>query len=80
MSTNSAVAWTTFRDRLISARRSSRSSGTLAVPMFVSVVENGWAATGASAPVSALNSDVFPAFGNPTNPNRSIGRSRLPMA
>jgi hypothetical protein len=39
MSTISALACTTFFDRLISARASTRASGTEATPMLVSVVE-----------------------------------------
>ena len=38
----------------------------------VSVVENGWAATGADPPVRALNRLDFPEFGSPTMPSRSI--------
>ena len=73
MSTNSALAWTTFFERLdISASASSRWSGTEATPTLVSVVEKGWAATGASPPVRALNSEDFPALGRPTRPKRSM--------
>ncbi len=72
MSTNSTPAGTTLRDSDISARRSRRSSGTWAIPTDDSVVENGWAATGTLAPVRALNSEDFPALGNPTSPRRSI--------
>ncbi len=72
MSTNSAVACTTLRDALITASASTLGSGTVATPMFVSVVENGWAATVAEPPVSALNNADLPALGSPTIPNCSI--------
>ena len=39
MSTISALAWTTFFERLISASASILASGTDATPMLVSVVE-----------------------------------------
>ena len=42
------------------------------MPTLVSVVENGWEATRALPPVSALNRADLPAFGNPTMPSRSI--------
>jgi hypothetical protein len=71
MSTNSAVAWTILRDVLMTASASTLGSGTVATPMLVSVVENGWGATVADPPVSALNSADFPALGSPTIPNRS---------
>ena len=73
MSTNSTVAWTSLRLLLISASASSRGSGTWATPTVVSVVENGWAATGADPPVRALNRLDLPELGRPTMPRRSIG-------
>ena len=71
MSTNSTVACTSFFEWLSSPRTSTRRSGTSATPTLVSVVENGWAATVASPPVRALNSDDFPALGSPTMLRRS---------
>ena len=80
MSTNSAVALTTFFDSLIAASASSRSSGTFATPTFVSVVENGCAATSALPPVNALKRDDLPALGRPTMPKRSMTRIRVGAA
>src|SRR3954454_23411646 len=77
MSMNSQAAWTTFFDLDISARASSRGSGTFARPTFGSLVANGYGAASAPPPASALNSDDLPALGRPTNPNRSMG-GRLP--
>ena len=65
-----------FFDADIVARRSSRSSGTLATPMFGSLVANAYGAASAPPPVSALYSELFPALGRPTRPKRSMGRSR----
>ena len=72
MSTNSTVACTTLRLALITASWSSRWSGTWATPTVLSVVEKGWAATGADPPVRALNRLDFPELGSPTMPSRSI--------
>src|SRR3954451_2068627 len=72
MSTNSRVAPTTFFDLLISASARRRGAGTWAMPTWLSVVENGWAATGTEAPVMALKSDDLPALGRLTRPRRSI--------
>ena len=73
MSTISNVACTSFFDEDMRPRRSTRSSGTRAMPTAVSVVENGCAATTVSAPVSALNRLDFPLLGRPTRPSRSTG-------
>src|SRR3954451_10707929 len=78
MSMNSQAAWTTFFDLDISARASSRGSGTFARPTFGSLVANGYGAASAPPPASALNSDDLPALGRPTTPNRSMGW-RLPV-
>ncbi len=72
MSTTWTAAWTTFLDFDIAARRSSRSSGTLATPMFGSFVANGYGAASAPPPVSALYSELLPALGRPTRPKRSM--------
>src|SRR6188768_3215545 len=77
MSTTCTEAWTTFFDFDIAARRSRRSSGTLATPMFGSFVANGYGAASAPPPVSALYSELLPALGRPTRPKRSMSRPRL---
>ncbi len=57
-----------FRDLKISVRRVSRSSGTMATPMFGSTVENGKLATTAFPPTSALKIVDFPTLGSPIIP------------
>ena len=68
MSTNSAVACTTLRDALITASASTLGSGTLATPMLVSVVENGWAATAAEPPVERVEQRRLAGVGQPDDP------------
>ena len=80
MSTTSMPARTTFWLALMRARASSRASGSGATATAVSVVVKGCDATGASAPVRALNNDVLPALGKPTRPSRSIGSRRYRLA
>ena len=58
--------------------RRGAASGSGATPTVVSVVVNGWGATGTCAPVRALNSDDLPALGRPTSPRRSTTCSTLP--
>ncbi len=77
MSTTSMPARTTLRLALIAARASRRASGSGAAATEVSVVVKGWEATGASAPVRALNNDVLPELGKPTRPSRSIARDAI---
>src|SRR2546428_14188508 len=74
MSATSALAWTIDFDADLTARASTRGSGTFATPTFVSVVEYGWGATTARPLVNALNSADLPAFGKPTMPKRSTAR------
>src|ERR1051325_2901539 len=78
MSTNSTPPGTTLRDSDISASFQSRSSGTWAIPTAVSVVENGWGATTALAPVRALNRLDFPELGRPTRPRCSTAGQAIP--
>ena len=54
MSTTCTAAWTTLRLLDISASRSRRSSGTLATPMFGSLVAKAYGAASAPPPVRAL--------------------------
>ena len=54
MSTTSTVAWISFLVFDMIASWSMRSSGTLATPMFGSLVANGYGAARAPPPVSAL--------------------------
>src|SRR5689334_11636596 len=46
--------------------------------MFGSFVANGYGAANAPPPVSALYSELLPAFGRPTRPKRSIAPQRVP--
>src|SRR6188768_2118195 len=78
MSTTCTAACTTFFDFDITARRSRRSSGTLATPMFGSLVANAYGAASAPPPVRALYSELFPALGRPTRPKRSMRPTTLP--
>src|SRR6056297_2647934 len=80
MSTTSTAACTVCFDFDIADSWSSRSSGTLATPMFGSFVANGYGAASAPPPVSALYSEPLPALGRPTSPKRSMSRPRLPSA
>ena len=80
MSTTSMPARTTLRLALIRARASRRASGSGAIATAVSVVVKGCDATGASAPVRALNSDVLPELGSPTRPSRSMARDAIGCA
>ena len=66
MKSISNVAWMRFFDFDISARRSTRSSGSGATPLVVSKP------VGVSMPVSALNSCACPESGRPTSPRCSI--------
>ena len=68
------VALTTFLLFDIAAKASSRESSTLAMPIFGSLVANGYGAARAFEPVRALYSDDLPALGSPTSPKRSIQR------
>ena len=78
MSTTCTAAWTTLRLLDISASRSRRSSGTLATPMFGSLVAKAYGAASAPPPVRALYSELFPALGRPTRPKRSMRPTTLP--
>ena len=81
MSTISKPVYTSFFECDIAPRRSTRSSGTCAMPTVVSMVENGCAATIDDAPVSALKRLDLPLFGKPTSPRRSTrGAYRRPFA
>ena len=73
MSTISTPAQTIFLEWWSSASFASRSSGTCATAVALSVVVNGCGATGVDEPVRALKSEDFPAFGRPTSPMRSTG-------
>jgi len=54
MSTNWTAAWMASALPLISARRSTRSSGTLATPTLGSTVANAYGAARAPPPARAL--------------------------
>lgn len=55
-------------------------SGSGATAIEDSVVVKGCDATGAAAPVNALNSDVLPELGSPTRPSRSTAPTLMPGA
>src|SRR4051794_26088349 len=78
MSTTWTAACTSCFDLLIAPSWSTRVSGTLATPMFGSLVANGYGAASAPPPVSALYNELLPAFGRPTRPKRSMTMARLP--
>ena len=74
MSTNCTAAGMIVFVRLISASAYSRGSGTLATPTLGSTVAKAYGAARAPPPARALYRDDLPAFGSPTNPNRSTLR------
>jgi len=69
MSTNSTAAGTSFAAFDIAARASNRSSGTLTIPKFGSIVQKGkFEACAELFSTSALKSVLLPTFGKPTRP------------
>ena len=79
MSTISTVVGTTFWGFTSSASLFSRSSGTVMVPRFGSMVQNGKLADCALALLRQLNRVLLPTLGRPTMPHfspmaREVGR------